>query len=632
MSGIVINGAALCDVNEDELAGNGSSRTCTLPGGSMDAPIQCNPRQVGTVEDGVWTYDAERLCAKLASIPTQGMDMDEVTANVKKVCYEEGVQVATSDSRKGKDGRYVSRELKCKLGMRNRQNDHKAENGGQTVPKILRKSQRIGCPFKVGVLGVTHSTVDAYNRVAIRWPTKRKARQHPYLSDRATTLSHNHTVAKDVDTIPLPKRQASSDSLVMANPYKLRECEAKSPGHETRDDRRDRAEGLRATAFDLRKRQKEEEDENRRGDIKRRILRSQEKGCLDDETCDFLVDMWDKGELIDGTKGFGNGADGFDNGLFCGYLHMANAPPYLPGRRDDATVSFWSKGTDRLRYTEHAFKACFKAHFPVVLEGDDTHRSVMGTACKSALSRRLTRIGGLGGRHGTSIFGVSPGFVKSWNEGVVDGAELIKAFGTNSTWTIQNFEGDEKVDAQSFNTIKCSGASDLVRNTRMGGLCHPHRPRTRGGVLTGTKSVRGKSWSGSEVTAFAKRRGGVTHSHVDAQMVHGESFILPAAGIMRSVNRRGSGPSKRAILMCAHDMERVVDLLALDVSKPYSSQYTGEIVDLEGLATRLRANGIRFILVDFPECCSYAIPARCAHMFVTLRLVESCAWHPILNV
>ncbi|CAN0232663.1 unnamed protein product [Ectocarpus sp. 6 AP-2014] len=617
MSGVVIDGAALCDVNEDELAGNVSSHTCTLPVGSMDTRTVGDPRQDDAVEDGVWTYNAQRLRAKLASIPTQGMDMGEVTANVKKVCREEGVDVATSDSRKGKDGRWVSRELKCKLGMRNRQNDHKAKDGGKTVPKILRKSQRIGCPFKVAV--------------AIRWPTKRKARAHPYLSERATTLTHNHTVTKDVDTKRQPKRKASSDSLVMANPYKLRESEAKRPGHETRDDMRDRLEGLRATAFDPQKRQKEQPNENGRSDIKRRILRSQEGG-LDNNICEFLVDMWEKGELIDGTEGFGNGADGFDNGLFCGYLDMANAPPYVPGRRDDPTVAFWSKGTDRLDYTESAFKACLKAHFPVIFEGDDTYRSVMGTACKSALARNLTRIGGLGGRNGTSMFGVSPAFVESWNEGVIDGDELKKAFGTNPTWTIQNFEEDDKVDALSFNTIECVGASDLVRNTRMGGLCHPDRPPTRGGVLTGTTSVRGKSWSGSEVTAFAMRTGGVTHSHVDAQMVHGEHLYLPAAGTMRSVNRRGSGPAKRAILMCAHDMDRVVDLLGLDVNKPSSSQYTGAIVDLEGLATRLRVNGIRFVVVDFPECCSYAIPARCAHMFVTLRLVESCAWHPILNI
>lgn len=61
------------------------------------------------------------------------MDMGEVTANVKKVCREEGVVVAASDSRKGKDGRWVSRELKCKLGMRNRQNDHKAKDGGEGI-------------------------------------------------------------------------------------------------------------------------------------------------------------------------------------------------------------------------------------------------------------------------------------------------------------------------------------------------------------------------------------------------------------------------------------------------------------------------------------------------------------------
>ncbi|CAM9930722.1 unnamed protein product [Ectocarpus sp. 12 AP-2014] len=49
MSGVVIDGAALCDVNEDETAGNSSSSTCTLPAGSMDTITLCDPRQDDTV-------------------------------------------------------------------------------------------------------------------------------------------------------------------------------------------------------------------------------------------------------------------------------------------------------------------------------------------------------------------------------------------------------------------------------------------------------------------------------------------------------------------------------------------------------------------------------------------------------
>lgn len=75
--------------------------------------------------------------------------------------------------------------------------------------------------------------------------------------------------------------------------------------------------------------------------------------------------MWCNGELIDGTENFGDGVEGFDNGIFCGFLKMANAPYYVPARRDDDQVSFWNKGNDRLEYSERAFKACFKAQFPV---------------------------------------------------------------------------------------------------------------------------------------------------------------------------------------------------------------------------------------------------------------------------
>lgn len=56
MSGVVIDGAALCDVNEDELAGNDSSRTCILPVGSMDTPTLGDPRQDDAVEVRYFGY------------------------------------------------------------------------------------------------------------------------------------------------------------------------------------------------------------------------------------------------------------------------------------------------------------------------------------------------------------------------------------------------------------------------------------------------------------------------------------------------------------------------------------------------------------------------------------------------
>lgn len=191
------------------------------------------------------------------------------------------------------------------------------------------------------------------------------------------------------------------------------------------------------------------------------------------------------------------------------------------------------------------------------------------------------------------------------------------------------------MDACSYQTIQCTVATGIVRKTRMGTLCYPDRADTAGtdntgGKLTKPVAVGGVLWAGSEVTAFAMRRGGVTQIHVDSLVINGETLLLPAAGAIRSVNRGDRGPAKRAIVICAHDMDRVVRLFKLDVRKPPAVQYRGSVPDLRRLAAELKANSIRFVVIDFPEACSYAIPGKCAHMFVTLRLAETCAWHPAL--
>lgn len=437
-----------------------------------------------------------------------------------------------------------------------------------------------------------------------------------------------------------------------------------------------------------------------RDDIEERIRCSQrshedDDQQLDGETLDFLVGMWRKGDLIDGPEGFGSGLGGINNGIFCGYLKTANAPPYTAGRRDDDKASFLSKGDLRQDYSTRVLRACMKAHFPVVFEGDCPSGSVMAAACRGGLDINIKRLGNLGNRVGTQMYDLSSDFMQKWTEGHVGDKLQDQAFCGKSTWTIQNFEvslalrrvvcsrrvlclllfylllvdipslddvsgkmlantradrsprydshltercrilsvdqEDDMVDSTSYNSIKCREASELVRNTRMGGLCHSKRQDARGGTLTGEMNVDGKAWSGSEVTAFAMTSRGVTKPHFDGQMVHGEFFLLPAAGTMRSVNRRDKGSAKRAVVTCAHDMDKVVSELKLGITKTASTQYNGGIENLESLASLLTEKGIRFVVINFPEHCSYAIPEKCGRMFVTERLVESSAWHPVFN-
>lgn len=83
--------------------------------------------------------------------------------------------------------------------------------------------------------------------------------------------------------------------------------------------------------------------------------------------------------------------------------------------------------------------------------------------------------------------------------------------------------------------------------------------------------------------------------------------------------------------MCSHDKERVIQALRLNTTKTATCQYSGTIASLEGLVPVLKAHGIRFVVMEFPSSCSYIIPSGCAHMFVTLGLIETCAWHPSLD-
>lgn len=107
---------------------------------------------------------------------------------------------------------------------------------------------------------------------------------------------------------------------------------------------------------------------------------------------------------------------------------------------------------------------------------------------------------------------------------------------------------------------------------------------------------------------------------------------MPAAGVIRKVNRRATkGPAKQAIVVHADDMSSVMKTLQIDTGKESTSQYRGQTRTLLEFARVLKGAGIRFVVVDFPASCSYALPAECAHVFITIGLVESSAWHPVFK-
>lgn len=181
--------------------------------------------------------------------------------------------------------------------------------------------------------------------------------------------------------------------------------------------------------------------------------------------------------------------------------------------------------------------------------------------------------------------------------------------------------------------MKNDNVTKMIRErTRMGQLCFPLRRGYGGGILTG--SLEGSQWGGSECMLFAKD-GGMTNPHIDVQQVPGgtdEIVYMPAAGIIRTVNGADCDrPAKQAIVVHADDMGSVVKTLGIDISKESTRQYSGTIETLPDFARELRAASIRFVVMDFPARCSYALPAKCAHVFVTKGLVESAAWHPVFK-
>ncbi|CAM9236754.1 unnamed protein product [Ectocarpus sp. 6 AP-2014] len=179
------------------LSGSG----CTPPDGSPETQTQCGMRHTEkTDEDEVWAYSQKRLLAKLDSIPMEGRNIEDVTDSVKEACREEGVILSISDTKRSKDGerRLVGRHLRCKHGMRNRQNGGSAKDEGTAPKKKLRTSQRIGCPFLV----------------AIRWPETGKRKECPWLTD-ALDLRHNHPVH---NMLPHRKPKAYPDRAIMDQP------------------------------------------------------------------------------------------------------------------------------------------------------------------------------------------------------------------------------------------------------------------------------------------------------------------------------------------------------------------------------------------------------------------------------
>ena len=193
---------------------------------------------------------------------------------------------------------------------------------------------------------------------------------------------------------------------------------------------------------------------------------------------------------------------------------------------------------------------------------------------------------------------------------------------------------DDKTDKTCYSTMKNDAVTKMIREgTRIGELCFPGRGRHSGGVLTGD-SADGVSWSGSECMHFAKDNG-MTNPHVDVQSVPGGTgkiYHMPAAGIIRTVNRDDTHvPAKQAIVVHADDMSKVIETLDIDTRKESTSQYGGKPRTLPEFAIVLRDAGIRFVVMDFPWRCSYVLPAKCAHVFITLGLVESAAWHPVFS-
>ncbi|CAN0261029.1 unnamed protein product [Ectocarpus sp. 12 AP-2014] len=357
----------------------------------------------------------------------------------------------------------------------------------------------------------------------------------------------------------------------------------------------------------------------------------------DNETHDVLTGLFDAGCILDGVKSFVEGGEkdsGRNNGMFSCFLGMNKESVQAKCYRDH-TGSFWSNGLPRKSYTERVFIACMKARIPLVIEGDAPALSPMAKAMIFAYENGVAYLGYIGKKSGRGPLKLDPKLNYNWDHATVSDRQLRDTL-NGGTFTIDNLEVDKKTGPNAYATMKNDDTTAMIREgTRMGELCFPRRPRSgsRGGKLTGCRAD-GVEWSGSECMFFAKD-GGMTNPHIDVQSVPGGSgriMYMPAAGVIRRVNHQDvPGPAKQAIVVHADDMYKVIETLKIDTRKESTGQYGGNLTTLPELARELREAGIRFVAMDFPGRCSYALPAQCAHVFITRGLVESAAWHPVFK-
>lgn len=387
---------------------------------------------------------------------------------------------------------------------------------------------------------------------------------------------------------------------------------------------------------------------------------------LDDNSSRVLGQMLERGELLEGVGGFGDGkVKGVGNGLFSGILRMSNSPAEEEGGgRRGAHRLFWCKGASRKARVTEVFEACTSAGFPLIVESDAPDKTVMGAAVDDAIAQGYTGLGKTGRDTALVVQKISPAFVDAWKSGNATEDSLT------GSWSIQNLEvrffccflcknitiicvydvysklvvlnttlqqeniWDDRADRFNLRSIRSPAAMEILQRTRMSELCSSSgegRWGKKGGELTSPVTICDSQWGGSEVTAWAMSKGSITRPHFDTHTVSGTTFFAAAAGTMRLVRRDHFGPVKRAIVVCAQDRMKVATTLGLDLDEIPTHQYQRKI-DLMGLAKILTENQIRYVVMDFPGDCSYIIPPGCAHMFQTNALVESSGWLPSLKV
>ncbi|CBN80317.1 conserved unknown protein [Ectocarpus siliculosus] len=257
------------------------------------------------------------------------------------------------------------------------------------------------------------------------------------------------------------------------------------------------------------------------------------------------------------------------------------------------------------------------AAIPLVLEGDAPAQSPMGEMMQYAAGKGVARIGYIGKTSGRGPLKLAPGLTDAWRTGAVTDKQLRDTL-NGGTFTIDNTEENKRTDKTCYATLENDTVTAMIREgTRMGELCFPRRGNhLQYGTLTG-KEADGVAWSGSECMLFAKD-GGMTNPHVDVQSVPGGTgriIHMPAAGVIRRVNYvEENRPAKQAIVVHADDMSRVIETLKINTKKESASQYGGPPRTLPEFARVLKSKGIRFVVMNFPSRCSYALPARPSFM------------------